>query len=115
MFGGGVFGACRPCAVSSVSQQRGESGRREGWLTSLLPGLGASAAPLGPGPNLYPGNYNGGGQGGDGEGPLDLEGPLPLPCSQPAAEQASPGGAFSRDAELRRARLSELTALFNPC
>lgn len=58
----------------------------------------------------------GDGAGGDGEGRLDQEGSLPWPCSQPTAEQASPsGGTFSRDAELRCARLLELIVLFNPC
>ena len=39
LVGGGVFGACPPCAVSSVSQQCGESGRRGGLACSLACGV----------------------------------------------------------------------------
>lgn len=47
---------------------------------------------------------------------MEMErGPLPSPCSQPAAKQASPScRAFSRDAELMGACLPELMALLTP-
>ena len=39
LVGGDVFGACPPCAVSSVTQQCGESGRRGGLACSLARGV----------------------------------------------------------------------------